>query len=159
MPLTRIAGGGRIVGGAEKEDFDTMVRKMIRGSDVVVEVIDARFPSLSRAKRYERMVLRDKSKKLLVAMNKVDLVPDDVVEEWKLILPLSKHLGKEPQLYDRTSDRRETTNVFHEYPIVAGYMLHLLHQQQNLEVKSLVPEKAVVDEELESELRALGYVD
>jgi len=70
----------------KKEDFDTMVRKMIRGSDVVVEVIDARFPSLSRAKKFERMVLRDKSKKLLVAMNKVDLVPKDVVEEWKLIL-------------------------------------------------------------------------
>jgi arylsulfatase A-like enzyme len=80
-------------------------------------------------------------------------------EGWKLIFPLSKHLGKEPQLFDRTSDPREMTNVFDEYPIVAGYMLHLLHQQQNLPVEPLDPDKAVVDEELESELRALGYVD
>ncbi len=71
---------------SKKKDFDSMVRKMIKGSDVVVEVIDARFPSLSRAKYYEKMVLRDRSKKLIVAMNKVDLVPEPIVEEWKLIL-------------------------------------------------------------------------
>lgn len=71
---------------SKKQDFDTMVRKMIKGSDVVVEVIDARFPSLSRAKKYENMVKREKSKKLLIAMNKVDLVPDRVVQKWKTIL-------------------------------------------------------------------------
>ncbi len=71
---------------SKKQDFDTMVRKMIKGSDVTVEVIDARFPSLSRAKRYENMVKRDRSKKLLVAMNKVDLVPNKVVQKWKNIL-------------------------------------------------------------------------
>ncbi|NPD89132.1 MAG: GTPase RsgA [Asgard group archaeon] len=71
---------------AKKEDFDMMVRRMINGSDVVVEVIDARFPSLSRAKRYENRVLKNRSKKLFVAMNKVDLVPNKVVQKWKSIL-------------------------------------------------------------------------
>jgi ribosome biogenesis GTPase A len=71
---------------SKKEDFDTMVRKMINGSDVVVEVIDARFPSLSRAKKYENRVLKNRSKKLFVAMNKVDLVPNRVVQKWKSIL-------------------------------------------------------------------------
>jgi ribosome biogenesis GTPase A len=66
-----------------KEDYDTLVRKMIKGSDVVVEVLDARFPSLSRSGRYERMVQRDPSKRLLIVMNKVDLVPDQVVKKWK----------------------------------------------------------------------------
>jgi arylsulfatase A-like enzyme len=80
-------------------------------------------------------------------------------EAWKLILPLSKHLGRQPMLFDRTTDPRETTNVFEDYPIVAGYMLKLLHQQRNLPSAPLIPEKAVVDEELAKELRALGYLE
>jgi len=66
-----------------KDDYDTMVRKMIKGSDVVVEVLDARFPSLSRSGRYERMVQRNPSKRLLIVLNKVDLVPDHIVNKWK----------------------------------------------------------------------------
>ncbi|MHA1419275.1 MAG: GTPase [Candidatus Heimdallarchaeaceae archaeon] len=71
---------------SRKRDFDNMVRKMIHGSDVVVEVIDARFPTLSRAKAYENLVLRNRSKQLFVAMNKVDLVPDSIVQKWRDIL-------------------------------------------------------------------------
>ena len=69
----------------KKKDYPAMVRKMIGGSDVVVEVIDGRFPSLSRAKKYENMVKRVKGKTLLIAMNKVDLVPRQVVNQWKKI--------------------------------------------------------------------------
>ena len=69
-----------------KDDYDTMVRKMIKGSEVVVEVLDARFPSLSRSGRYERMVHRDPTKKLLIVLNKVDLVPDYIVKKWRRIL-------------------------------------------------------------------------
>ena len=75
---------------SKKRDFDNMVRKMIHGSDVIVEVIDARFPSLSRVRRYENLVLRNRSKQLFVAMNKVDLVPDPVVQKWKHILQEEK---------------------------------------------------------------------
>lgn len=71
---------------SKKKDFDAMVRKMIHGSDVVVEVIDARFPSLSRARRYENLVQRNRSKQLFVAMNKIDLVPDSVSQKWQDIL-------------------------------------------------------------------------
>lgn len=73
-----------------KDDYDTMVYKMIKESDVVIEVVDARFPSLSRTKKYENMVLRDSSKTLIIAMNKVDLVPSYVVTKWKKILEKEK---------------------------------------------------------------------
>lgn len=69
-----------------KEDYDSMVRKMIKGSDVIVEVLDARFPNLSRSGRYERMIKKDTSKRLLIVLNKVDLVPDHIVKQWKRIL-------------------------------------------------------------------------
>ncbi|MCE7741506.1 MAG: GTPase RsgA [Candidatus Heimdallarchaeota archaeon] len=73
-----------------KDDYDTMVYKMIKGSDVIIEVVDARFPSLSRTKKYENMVLRNSSKTLLIAMNKVDLVPNHIVSKWKKILEKEK---------------------------------------------------------------------
>ena len=75
---------------SKKKDFDNMVTKMIHGSDVIVEVIDARFPTLSRTRRYEKLVLRNRSKQLFVAMNKVDLVPDPVVRKWRDILEEEK---------------------------------------------------------------------
>ncbi|MHA1199023.1 MAG: GTPase [Candidatus Heimdallarchaeaceae archaeon] len=73
-----------------KDDYDTMVYKMIRGSDVIIEVVDARFPSLSRTKKYENMVLRNSSKTLIVVLNKVDLVPNHIVAKWKKILEKEK---------------------------------------------------------------------
>jgi len=47
------------------------VLKVIRGSDVVVEVVDARFPE--RSKKLERIV-KKMGKKLLLVVNKIDLV-------------------------------------------------------------------------------------
>lgn len=67
-------------------DYHAMVRKMIKNSDVVVEVVDARFPALCRVKKYERMVQNHPRKSLLIAMNKVDLIPNHVAKEWKSIL-------------------------------------------------------------------------
>ncbi|MHA1415121.1 MAG: GTPase [Candidatus Heimdallarchaeaceae archaeon] len=70
----------------KKRDFAKIVRNMIRQSEVVCEVIDGRFPSLSRVRKYENMVLRNPKKSLVIAMNKIDLVPDKVVKKWKKIL-------------------------------------------------------------------------
>ena len=51
------------------------VRRVINQCDVLIEVVDARFPT--RSKRLERMVRR-RGKKLLLVTNKVDLVRGDV---------------------------------------------------------------------------------
>jgi ribosome biogenesis GTPase A len=53
----------RMSASSKKRDFDNMVRKMIHGSDVIVEVIDARFPTLSRVRKYENLVLRISKRK------------------------------------------------------------------------------------------------
>ncbi|MHA1305045.1 MAG: GTPase [Candidatus Heimdallarchaeaceae archaeon] len=70
----------------KKRDYSKIVRRMIYQSDVVCEVIDGRFPSLSRVKKYEQMVERYPKKSLVIAMNKIDLVPDRVVKRWVKIL-------------------------------------------------------------------------
>ncbi|MFW9994617.1 MAG: GTPase [Candidatus Odinarchaeota archaeon] len=62
-----------------------LVYKMIVETDITVEVLDARFPDLSRCRNIEKFV-RSKNKPLLFCMNKCDLVPQEILEQWKKIL-------------------------------------------------------------------------
>jgi ribosome biogenesis GTPase A len=55
---------------------------IIRRADVVLEVVDARDPMATRSRRLENMV-RSLGKKLVIVINKADLVPRDVADKWK----------------------------------------------------------------------------
>ncbi|HIP65464.1 MAG TPA: GTPase RsgA [Pyrodictium sp.] len=57
---------------------------LIRRADVVLEVLDARDPISTRSRRLERMV-KALGRKLIIVINKSDLVPRDVAEKWKKI--------------------------------------------------------------------------
>jgi len=54
---------------------------LMRRADVVVEVIDARTPPTTRSRRLERLA-ETLGKPIILALNKSDLVPRDVAEEW-----------------------------------------------------------------------------
>ena len=58
------------------------MKEVIEEADIVVEVVDARDPIGTRNKKLERMVL-ESGKKLLLVMNKADLVPKEWAEEYK----------------------------------------------------------------------------
>ncbi len=58
---------------------------IVRRADVVLEVVDARDPMSTRSRRLERMVAA-LGKKLIIVINKADLVPRDVAEKWKRLL-------------------------------------------------------------------------
>uniref|UniRef100_A0A7N8X0Z8 Guanine nucleotide-binding protein-like 3 n=1 Tax=Mastacembelus armatus TaxID=205130 RepID=A0A7N8X0Z8_9TELE len=59
------------------------LNKVIDASDVVIEVLDARDPLGYRCPQLEEAVLqRDGNKKLLLVLNKIDLVPKENVEKW-----------------------------------------------------------------------------
>ena len=60
----------------------SIVWSMIDESDVVLEVIDARFPSICRSNRLEQRVIEMEDCNLLIAINKADLVPRSYVDEW-----------------------------------------------------------------------------
>lgn len=59
-----------------------IVWEMIEGSDVVLEVVDARFPSICRSNRLEKSVMEMEKKSLLIALNKSDLVPRKHTDSW-----------------------------------------------------------------------------
>ncbi|XP_040890539.1 guanine nucleotide-binding protein-like 3 [Toxotes jaculatrix] len=59
------------------------LNKVIDASDVVIEVLDARDPMGCRCPQLEETVLqRGSNKKLLLVLNKIDLVPKENVERW-----------------------------------------------------------------------------
>ncbi len=54
------------------------LRFLLRNSDIIIEVVDARFPRDSRILSLERFV-RKLNKVLIIAINKSDLVPEDFI--------------------------------------------------------------------------------
>ncbi|MET1128073.1 MAG: GTPase [Thermoproteota archaeon] len=58
---------------------------LVRRSDIILEVLDARDPMSTRSRRLERIVTA-LGKKLIIVINKSDLVPRDVVDKWKRVL-------------------------------------------------------------------------
>jgi ribosome biogenesis GTPase A len=62
--------------------FWGIVYSMIDNSDVTLEVIDARFPSICRSNQLENYVLNHENSNLLIALNKSDLVPRPHVNAW-----------------------------------------------------------------------------
>ncbi len=57
---------------------------LVRRADVVLEVVDARDPMGTRSRRLERIV-EALGRKLIIVINKADLIPREVAEKWKKI--------------------------------------------------------------------------
>lgn len=58
------------------------MKKAIELADVVVQVLDARDPEGTRCQQIEDVIAQE-GKKLIFAINKVDLVPEDNLKAWK----------------------------------------------------------------------------
>ncbi|NXH20157.1 GNL3 protein, partial [Bucco capensis] len=66
-----------------KKSFCWELRKVIEASDVVLEVLDARDPMGCRCPQLEQAVTcSGGNKKLLLLLNKIDLVPKENLEKW-----------------------------------------------------------------------------
>lgn len=58
------------------------LREVIDKSDVIVQVLDARDPNGTRSRKIEREAVQVHGKKLVLVLNKIDLVPRETVEAW-----------------------------------------------------------------------------
>lgn len=61
--------------------YASEVRKTIDDADIVIEVLDARDPLGSRSTEVEDAVIKN-GKRLVLLLNKIDLVPKENVEKW-----------------------------------------------------------------------------
>ena len=58
------------------------MREVLTNSDVLIQVLDARDPEGTRSRKIEREAVQVHGKKLVLVLNKIDLVPKEVVEAW-----------------------------------------------------------------------------
>uniref|UniRef100_A0A8C6RBC0 Guanine nucleotide-binding protein-like 3 n=1 Tax=Nannospalax galili TaxID=1026970 RepID=A0A8C6RBC0_NANGA len=58
------------------------LKKVIEASDVVLEILDARDPLGCRCPQVEEAIVRSGQKKLVLVLNKSDLVPKENLENW-----------------------------------------------------------------------------
>lgn len=67
-----------------RKAFDKIFKQVVDQADVVLYVLDARDPNGTRSKEVERMVMAAASggKRLILILNKIDLVPPPVLKGW-----------------------------------------------------------------------------
>lgn len=68
----------------KKVPVKKIVNKIIDECDVILLVLDARDPELTRNKELEKKI-KSKGKKLIYVLNKADLVPKDILDKWKQV--------------------------------------------------------------------------
>lgn len=71
-----------------RKAFDKVFKQVVDQADVVLYVLDARDPEGTRSKEVERMVMAAASggKRLILILNKIDLIPPPVLKAWLIHL-------------------------------------------------------------------------
>ncbi|KAJ2453623.1 nuclear GTP-binding protein nug1 [Coemansia sp. RSA 2424] len=84
-------------------------QKVVQHADVILEVLDARDPLGTRAPQIERMIMdAGTNKRIILVLNKIDLVPREVVEKWLTYL---RH--EYPTLAFKASTQEQRKNLGH----------------------------------------------
>lgn len=77
---------------------------------------------------------------------------------WKAILPQSRALAREPELYRLGPNGEEGADVIDENPVRAGWLLAQIKAEILRSQKGLKPSPAKLDDEARQRLHALGYL-
>lgn len=72
-----------------RKAYDKIFKSVVDASDVILYVLDARDPEGTRSRKVEQAVLQSQGKRLILILNKVDLVPPHVLEQWLNVLKSS----------------------------------------------------------------------
>ncbi|NXM81874.1 GNL3 protein, partial [Oenanthe oenanthe] len=129
-----------------KKSFCRELMKVLEASDVVLEVLDARDPMGCRCPQLEQAVTcSGGNKKLLLVLNKIDLVPKDNIEKWL------KYLKKEfptvafksaTMMKDKTMEQVTKRRARVDFAETSQYvgskcLLKLLHEYGNTQDKAI----------------------
>ncbi|XP_007432444.1 guanine nucleotide-binding protein-like 3 [Python bivittatus] len=102
-----------------KTSFCGELKKVIEASDVILEILDARDPLGCRCPQVEQLVAQsDGRKKLLLVLNKIDLIPKENLENW--LSYLNKDLPtiafkSAMQIKDKTVQEKKNTKKHSAY--------------------------------------------
>ncbi|MBN69700.1 MAG: hypothetical protein CME32_10545 [Gimesia sp.] len=73
---------------SSRKTFDKVFKSVVEQADVVLYVLDARDPEGTRSREVERSIMAaaDGGKRLILVLNKVDLIPPQVLKQWLVYL-------------------------------------------------------------------------
>ncbi|EON61474.1 hypothetical protein W97_00689 [Coniosporium apollinis CBS 100218] len=100
---------------SSRKAFDKVFKQVVESADVVLYVLDARDPEGTRSKEVERMVMAAQGgdKRLILILNKIDLVPPPVLKAWLVHLrryfPTIPLRASNPAPNARTFDHKQLT--------------------------------------------------
>ncbi|CAF3609799.1 unnamed protein product [Rotaria sordida] len=105
-----------------RKTFYREFKKVIDASDIIIEVLDARDPLGCRCSQVEEIVLTSgKNKKLILLLNKIDLIPRDNLDKWL------KYLRNEfPTIAFRSSTQNQRDRLGHITTSIKACDEHLL---------------------------------
>ncbi|KAF7548727.1 hypothetical protein G7046_g8579 [Stylonectria norvegica] len=86
---TKDRGGEMSIGQASsRKTYDKVFKQVVEEADVVLYVLDARDPEGTRSREVERSIIAAASggKRLILILNKVDLIPPKVLKDWLVYL-------------------------------------------------------------------------
>ena len=98
-----------------RKAFDKVFKQVVDQADVVLYVLDARDPEGTRSKEVERMVMAAASggKRLILILNKIDLIPGPVLKKWmahlKRYFPVLPMRASGPAPNAHTFDHKKLT--------------------------------------------------
>jgi nuclear GTP-binding protein len=115
-----------------RRQFFSVLRKILDKADVILEILDARDPTNTRCKALEKEAAK-RGKKIMFILNKIDLVPQNVVKGWVSYLQqfyptiAFKSVVSNPSSYSFSSSSKnqfnggnENNNTDHSYHISHG---------------------------------------
>lgn len=109
------AGVDFTVHDSSRKAHDKVFKQVVDQADVVLYVLDARDPEGTRSKEVERMVMAAASggKRLMLVLNKIDLIPPHVLKDWLAYLrryfPTLPLRASKPAPNSQTFNHRELT--------------------------------------------------
>ena len=123
--------------------------QVIENSDVLLEVLDARDPLSCRSKEAEAKINLIKNKKIILVLNKIDLIPLQNAIDWQ------KYLSKEyPCVLFKSNTQTQSTNLSQ-----ANLFDKNLKEQKNYINDVLKSNKTIGSEELLNILKNYSRID
>ena len=100
---------------SSRKAFDKIFKQVLDAADVILYVLDARDPEGTRSREVERQVMaaQNGEKRLILVLNKIDLVPENVLNGWikhlKRYFPTVPIRASTPASNAQTFDHKQYT--------------------------------------------------
>ena len=66
--------------------FWQIINEIVADANLILEILDARDPIGTRSKNIEKLISTQPTKKLVLVLNKIDLIPRDITTKWRKFL-------------------------------------------------------------------------